>query len=76
MYFNNEFNHPHDQGTLRYAAYNSDMRVATLTPEYNFRLTYEELLKSSKKIDMKQNIKIIHNRDTVRDFLNHNKDFI
>lgn len=29
--------HPHDQGTFRWLAYHSDLRIATLPPEYNYR---------------------------------------
>lgn len=36
-YRNDEFEHPHDQGTFRYVIYKSDLRIATLPPEYNYR---------------------------------------
>lgn len=36
-YRNDEFEHPHDQGTFRYVMFNSDLRIATLPPEYNYR---------------------------------------
>ena len=36
-YRNDKFGHPHDQGTFRYLLYYSDLRVATLPPEYNYR---------------------------------------
>jgi len=37
LYETNEFDHPHDQGTFRYVMYFSDLRIATLPPEYNYR---------------------------------------
>jgi len=37
MYLNHELGHPHDQGTFRYLAYMSDVRIATFPPEYNYR---------------------------------------
>lgn len=37
LYEANAFNHPHDQGTFRYVMYFSDLRIATLAPEYNYR---------------------------------------
>lgn len=36
-YREDKFGHPHDQGTFRYLLYNSDLRIATLAPEYNYR---------------------------------------
>lgn len=36
-YLNDKFSHPHDQGTFRYLLYKSDLRVATLPPEWNYR---------------------------------------
>lgn len=36
-YRRDEFGHPHDQGTFRYLIYKSDLRIATLTPEFNYR---------------------------------------
>jgi hypothetical protein len=36
-YRRDKFSHLHDQGTFRYLLYNSDLRVATLTPEFNYR---------------------------------------
>lgn len=37
MYMEHAFGHPHDQGAFRYLAYNSDLRIATLPEEYNYR---------------------------------------
>lgn len=37
MYLTNELGHPHDQGAFRYLAYFSDLRIAVLPPEYNYR---------------------------------------
>lgn len=36
-YVSDEFGHPHDQGAFRYAMFFSDVRIATLPPEYNYR---------------------------------------
>ncbi len=37
MYETDVFGHAHDQGTFRYLMYYSDLRIATLPPEYNYR---------------------------------------
>jgi hypothetical protein len=37
MYLEHAFGHPHDQGAFRYLAYFSDLRIATLPEEYNYR---------------------------------------
>jgi hypothetical protein len=37
LYLEDKFSHPHDQGTFRYLVYNSDLRLATLPPEWNYR---------------------------------------
>lgn len=37
LYANDEFGHPHDQGAFRYVMFFSDLRIATLPPEYNYR---------------------------------------
>ncbi|WP_417737612.1 hypothetical protein [Rosistilla oblonga] len=36
-YLEDQFAHPHDQGTFRYHLYTSGLRVCTLPPEYNYR---------------------------------------
>ena len=36
-YSQDVFGHPHDQGTFRYLLYSSDLRIATLPPEFNYR---------------------------------------
>jgi hypothetical protein len=36
-YLSDDFSHPHDQGTFRYLLYTSNLRLATLPPEYNYR---------------------------------------
>jgi hypothetical protein len=36
-YTRDDFQHPHDQGTFRYVMFHSDVRIATLPPEYNYR---------------------------------------
>lgn len=36
-YVNDQFHHPHDQGAFRYVMFFSDLRIATLPPEYNYR---------------------------------------
>jgi hypothetical protein len=38
MYAADSFNHPHDQGTFRYLAYHSDLKIAVLPFEYNDRV--------------------------------------
>jgi hypothetical protein len=37
LYREHAFGHPHDQGAFRYLAYHSDLRIATLPEEYNYR---------------------------------------
>jgi hypothetical protein len=37
VYLADMFSHTHDQGTFRFLLYNSDLRVATLPPEWNYR---------------------------------------
>lgn len=37
LYLSNAFGHPHDQGAFRYLVYTSDLRIATLPEEYNYR---------------------------------------
>jgi hypothetical protein len=37
LYLAHQFGHPHDQGAFRYLAYFSDLRIATLPEEYNYR---------------------------------------
>ena len=37
LYLDHTFSHPHDQGAFRYLAYVSDLRIATLPEEYNYR---------------------------------------
>jgi hypothetical protein len=37
LYITNALGHPHDQGAFRQLAYFSDLRIATLPPEYNYR---------------------------------------
>ena len=37
VYLADKFSHPHDQGTFRYLVYNSNLRLATLPPEWNYR---------------------------------------
>lgn len=37
MYLGHALGHPHDQGAFRYLAWTSDLRIATLPPEYNYR---------------------------------------
>jgi hypothetical protein len=36
-YLADMFSHTHDQGTFRYLLYKSDLRLATLAPEWNYR---------------------------------------
>jgi hypothetical protein len=37
LYLRNAFGHRHDQGAFRSVVYRSDLRVAVLPPEYNYR---------------------------------------
>ncbi|MFQ3189779.1 MAG: hypothetical protein ACI936_000905 [Paraglaciecola sp.] len=37
-YLDDMFSHPHDQGTFRFLLYNTSLRIATLPPEWNYRL--------------------------------------
>jgi hypothetical protein len=37
LYMSHELGHPHDQGPFRLLVYESNLRVATLPPEYNYR---------------------------------------
>lgn len=37
LYLEHAWGHPHDQGAFRYLAYHSDLRIATLPDEYNYR---------------------------------------
>jgi hypothetical protein len=37
LYLSHELGHPHDQGPFRLLIYESNLRVATLPPEYNYR---------------------------------------
>jgi len=36
-YLSDHFSHTHDQGTFRYHLYKSDLKLATLPPEWNYR---------------------------------------
>lgn len=45
----------HDQGSLREAVYHSEAKLATLPPEYNFRISYPGYLQGE--------VKILHGRD-------------
>ena len=57
-YRKDNFGHPHDQGTFRYLIYNSDLRVATLAPEFNYR----------GNVVRKDTI-ILQNRDMIENYL-------
>ena len=37
LYLKHAFAHPHDQGVFRWLAWNTDLRVAVLPPEFNYR---------------------------------------
>lgn len=37
LYLSHDLGHPHDQGPFRLLVYESDLRVATLPPEFNYR---------------------------------------
>lgn len=59
MYLNHKFSHPHDQGAFRYLAYFSDLRIATLPEEYNYRGSI-----------VKSDTVILQNRDLLSAYLN------
>lgn len=60
LYMEHAFGHPHDQGAFRYLAYNSDLRIATLPEEYNYR----------GKVKRDDTI-ILQNRDLLPVYLGH-----
>lgn len=62
-YLSDMFAHPHDQGTFRHLIYNSDLRLAILPPEYNYR-----------GLDYMPNTVILQNRHTLSSYLSPRKD--
>ncbi len=60
LYLAHEFGHPHDQGAFRYLAYFSDLRIATLPEEYNYR----------GKVWRPDTV-VLQNRDLLDDYLRH-----
>jgi len=50
--------HPHDQGALRYLLYASDLRIATLPPEFNYRGR-----------GLRDDIVIIQNRELIKKYV-------
>lgn len=65
-YLNDNFSHPHDQGTFRHCLYNSDLRFYILPPEYNYRGS-----------DISKDIIILQNRfvlDKYIQFYRHNNN--
>lgn len=63
MYLNHEFQHPHDQGAYRYLMYFSDLRIATLPEEYNYRGTV-----------WRKDTVILQNRDLLPEYLNSKRE--
>jgi len=63
MYLKHEFQHPHDQGAFRYLMYFSDLGIATLPEEYNYRG------KSWRKDTV-----ILQNRDLLPEYLNPSRN--
>ena len=59
MYLDHAFSHPHDQGAFRYLAYFSDLRIATLPEEYNYRGSV-----------VRSDTVILQNRDLLPAYLN------
>ena len=57
-YRNDVFGHPHDQGTFRYLIYKSDLRIATLTSEFNYRGS-----------DIRNDTVILQNRELLPEYL-------
>lgn len=58
-YLSDFLGHPHDQGTFRWLVYHSDLRVATLPPEYNYRGNV-----------YRSDTVILQNRDKLHEYLN------
>ncbi len=58
FYRRDVFGHPHDQGTFRYLIYKSDLRIATLAPEFNYR--------GSRR---RNDTVILQNRDLIADYI-------
>ncbi len=52
LYLTNVFGHAHDQGAFRYLAYTSDICIATLPPEFNYRGTR-----------LRRDVVVLQNRD-------------
>ena len=59
LYVTDAFEHPHDQGAFRYAMFFSDLRIATLPPEYNYR-----------GWDVRKDTVILHRREILSQYLN------
>lgn len=58
LYLSHELGHPHDQGPFRLLGYNSDVRFATLPPEFNYRGP-----------DVRSDTVILQNRDLLSAYL-------
>jgi hypothetical protein len=58
MYVTNTLRHRHDQGAFRLLAYRSDLRIATLPPEYNYR-----------ESAFRKDVVILQNRDELPKYL-------
>ncbi len=68
IYEHNTIDHPHDQGSFRYLAYHSNLRIAVLPFEYNDRVN---LFGRQASMQERKNSKsvIIQNRDVIRKIL-------
>jgi len=64
-YLADDFSHPHDQGTFRYHICFSDLRLATLPPEYNYRGN-----------EMREDTIILQNRFVLSDYIRPPKSFL
>ena len=64
FYRQDKFGHTHDQGTFRYLLYHSDLRIATLPPEFNYR----------GDVCLKDTV-ILQNRDLLNQYLQAQQDF-
>lgn len=58
LYLSHELGHPHDQGAFRLLVHQSDLRVATLPPEFNYRGP-----------DVRSDTVILQNRDVLGEYL-------
>ena len=61
LYLNDHLKHPHDQGAFRHALYFSNLRIATLPREYNYRAGAQKQLAYKKCFPQNNSwVKILH----------------